>query len=53
MRDVLPAEALGGRGILVLTGAGESEAAEADAQRFLQAADLAAAVQVILRERPE
>jgi D-glycero-D-manno-heptose 1,7-bisphosphate phosphatase len=49
VRDVLPAGALGGRGILVLTGAGGSEAADAAARGFIPAADLGAAVQVILQ----
>jgi D-glycero-D-manno-heptose 1,7-bisphosphate phosphatase len=48
IRDLLPAEAAGGRGILVLTGAGESEAAKAQDHGFVQAADLAAAVRSIL-----
>jgi D-glycero-D-manno-heptose 1,7-bisphosphate phosphatase len=47
VRDVLPAEALGGRGILVLTGAGQDEAANAAAHGFAQAADLTAAVGII------
>ena len=40
MRDVLPAESFGARGILVLTGAGESEKVEDQASRFMQARDL-------------
>jgi D-glycero-D-manno-heptose 1,7-bisphosphate phosphatase len=48
VRDVVPAEAFGGKGILVLTGAGEVEAAGADGKRFIRAADLASAVEVIL-----
>jgi histidinol-phosphate phosphatase family protein len=51
LRDVLPAPALGGRGILVLTGAGGSEAAAADA-RFIVSADLAAAARVIANYLP-
>jgi len=47
-RDLVPANSLGGKGILVLTGAGESEAADAAALGFIQAADLGAAVQLIL-----
>jgi D-glycero-D-manno-heptose 1,7-bisphosphate phosphatase len=47
VRDVLPARALGGKGILVLTGAGESEAASAAARGFTQAQDLTAAVDLI------
>ncbi len=50
MRDVLPAEALGGRGILVLTGAGPAEAGDEKATRFPQTDDLAAAVDLILKE---
>jgi len=48
LRDVLPAKALGGKGILVLTGAGRQEADTASAQGFVTAGDLAAAVQLIL-----
>jgi D-glycero-D-manno-heptose 1,7-bisphosphate phosphatase len=48
MRDVLPADTLGGRGILVLTGAGQAEAADEKAGKFPQARDLAAAVELIL-----
>jgi D-glycero-D-manno-heptose 1,7-bisphosphate phosphatase len=48
MRDVLPADTLGGRGILVLTGAGQAEAADEKAGRFPQARDLAGAVELIL-----
>ncbi len=48
LRDVLPAETLHGRGILVLTGAGEIEARDANASRFAQSPDLAAAVDLIL-----
>ena len=47
VRDLLPAKALGGKGILVLTGAGESEAADAAARGFIQEADLGAAVDLI------
>ena len=50
MRDVLPAGALGGRGILVLTGAGPAEAGDEKASRFPQAYDLAAAVDLILKD---
>lgn len=49
VRDLLPAKAFGGRGILVLTGAGVSQAAEAGEHGFAQAADLAAAVEQIVR----
>jgi D-glycero-D-manno-heptose 1,7-bisphosphate phosphatase len=47
VRDLLPARALGGRGILVLTGAGNSEAVNAAGLGFLQAADLNSAAEVI------
>lgn len=48
VRDVLPAEALGGRGILVLSGAGRDETKSDTARGFIQVADLSAAVQIIL-----
>lgn len=48
MRDVLPADALGGRGILVLSGAGGSEATDEKAGRFMRAQGLAEAVGLIL-----
>jgi D-glycero-D-manno-heptose 1,7-bisphosphate phosphatase len=48
VRDVLPAEALGGRGILVLSGAGRDEMKSDAARGFIQVADLGAAVQIIL-----
>lgn len=50
MRDVLPAEALGGRGILVLTGEGEVAASDDDARRFAQTRDLSEAADLILKE---
>lgn len=50
IRDLLPAKAFGARGILVLTGAGKSEAAEAAGREFMQVADLAEAVELILKE---
>jgi D-glycero-D-manno-heptose 1,7-bisphosphate phosphatase len=50
MRDVLPATTLGGRGILVLSSAGQSEARDDKASRFPQASDLAGAVELILKE---
>ena len=50
MRDVLPASTLGGRGILVLSGAGQAEAEEEKAGRFLHAKDLADAVDIILHD---
>jgi D-glycero-D-manno-heptose 1,7-bisphosphate phosphatase len=48
IRDLVPAETFGGRGILVLTGAGESEAATASQHGFKQVADLDEAVDLIL-----
>ncbi|MEO8089937.1 MAG: HAD family hydrolase [Gemmatimonadales bacterium] len=48
MRDVLPAATLGGRGILVLTGAEPEEAGREQASRFAQVRDLADAVDLIL-----
>ena len=50
MRDVLPAESLGGRGTLVLSGAGQIEAREETASRFPQARDLTEAVELILAD---
>jgi D-glycero-D-manno-heptose 1,7-bisphosphate phosphatase len=50
MRDVLPADTLGGRGILVLTDAGQGEIAEEKASRFPHVKDLAGAVELILRD---
>jgi D-glycero-D-manno-heptose 1,7-bisphosphate phosphatase len=44
LRDVLPAETLGGRGILV----GERESRSPDAARFARAADLGGAVELIV-----
>lgn len=51
IRDLLPAEAFGGHGVLVLTGRGESEARDEQANRFAKAGDLAEAVDVILNDR--
>ncbi len=48
LRDVRAAESFGGRGILVLTGEGPSEARRPDAGRFTIAPDLAAAVDAIV-----
>jgi D-glycero-D-manno-heptose 1,7-bisphosphate phosphatase len=48
MRDVIPADSLGGRSILVLSGVGAAEAATSDASRFAHATDLAEAVALIL-----
>jgi D-glycero-D-manno-heptose 1,7-bisphosphate phosphatase len=50
VRDVLPAKALGGTGILVLTGAGKDEANAASPQGFITTSDLATAVRMILLE---
>ena len=50
IRDVLPAESFGARGILVRTGAGDAESMGDDARRFLQVRDLAAAVDFITRD---
>jgi D-glycero-D-manno-heptose 1,7-bisphosphate phosphatase len=47
VRDLLPAKALGGKGVLVLTGAGKDEAVRASAQGFGTAEDLAAAVDLL------
>jgi D-glycero-D-manno-heptose 1,7-bisphosphate phosphatase len=52
VRDVLPAETFGGRGVLVLTGAKEALTQEADAQRFKQVPDLLTAVKLIVEELP-
>ena len=51
VRDLLPAETFGARGILVLTGEGASEMPDATAHGFLRVPDLASAVEVILGER--
>jgi phosphoglycolate phosphatase-like HAD superfamily hydrolase len=48
LRDVLPAEKLGGRGILVSTGAKEALIPSDARQRFAQVSDLPAAVTLIL-----
>lgn len=50
LRDVIPAEAFGARGILVQTGTGETEVSGSRAPRFSRAVDLLEAVDVILRE---
>lgn len=47
--DVTPARALGGRGVLVLTGEGATHRAEAAALDVSVVTDLAAAVELILR----
>jgi D-glycero-D-manno-heptose 1,7-bisphosphate phosphatase len=51
IRDVLPAESFGARGILVGTGAGDAESTGEDARRYGRAADLGAAVSMILSDR--
>jgi D-glycero-D-manno-heptose 1,7-bisphosphate phosphatase len=48
VRDVLPAGALGGRGILLLGGSGQAEALEETVGKFPQARDLAGAVDLIV-----
>lgn len=52
MGDVLPAESLGGRGILVPNGTGRAEAGDVKAHRFPQASDLSGAVEMILKADP-
>lgn len=52
LRDVLPAEAFGGRGILVHGAVGETEAQDDGSRRFAQAKDLGQAVEMILKELP-
>jgi len=52
MRDVLPADALGGRGILVLSRADHAETGDGMANRFPQATDLAGAVEMLLKADP-
>ena len=50
MRDLLPANTLGGRGILVLSDAGQAEAGDEKTNRFPHVRDLAEAVERILKE---
>jgi D-glycero-D-manno-heptose 1,7-bisphosphate phosphatase len=50
LRDVEPAEALGGQGILVLTVAGKDEARSPAARRFKIAPDISAAIDMVLRD---
>ncbi len=52
MRDVLPAQSLGGRGILVPNGTGRAEAGDVKAHRFPEASDLSGAVEMILKADP-
>ena len=52
MRDVLPAKTLGGRGILLVTGAGQAEVEDEKASRFPQVSDLSGAVEIILSSQP-
>jgi D-glycero-D-manno-heptose 1,7-bisphosphate phosphatase len=48
LRDMEPAKRFGGRGILVLTGAGRQEATVAEAAGWAVAADLAEAVRLVM-----
>jgi D-glycero-D-manno-heptose 1,7-bisphosphate phosphatase len=48
MRDVLPANTLGGRGILVLSGAGQAETKDEEPSRFPRVRDLGEAVALIV-----
>jgi D-glycero-D-manno-heptose 1,7-bisphosphate phosphatase len=48
IRDIAPSETFGGAGILVRTGAGESEAMTARERGFMQVADLGEAADLIL-----
>lgn len=52
MRDVLPAQSLGGRGILVPNGTGRAEAGDVKAHRFPEVSDLSGAVEMILKADP-
>lgn len=52
LRDLEPADRLGGRGILVLTGAGGAEAKLPAARRYPVVADLRAAVDLVLAPLP-
>jgi len=52
IRDILPAEAFGGMGVLVRTGMGAAEAEAAAAAGFAVESDLAAAVDRILARLP-
>jgi D-glycero-D-manno-heptose 1,7-bisphosphate phosphatase len=47
LRDVIPAKAFGGAGILVLTGGGKDEASTASAQGFMVTSDLSTAAPLI------
>jgi D-glycero-D-manno-heptose 1,7-bisphosphate phosphatase len=53
VRDVFPAKTLGGKGILVLTGAGQGEAKAASAEGFMTASDLDAAVEIVKASSPQ
>jgi D-glycero-D-manno-heptose 1,7-bisphosphate phosphatase len=53
VRDILPAKILGGKGILVLTGAGQGEAKAASAEGFMTASDLDAAVEIVKASSPQ
>jgi D-glycero-D-manno-heptose 1,7-bisphosphate phosphatase len=48
LRDVEPAALFGGRGVLVLSGAGREEVGRPGAERWLTAPDLADAVRIVL-----
>lgn len=48
VRDIAPAEVFGAPGLLVRSGAGAAEAKKPEAARYLQATDLAEAVELIL-----
>lgn len=52
LHDLLPATALGGRGILVLTGRGTAEAEAALQAGFATVPDLSAAAALVLRDLP-
>jgi D-glycero-D-manno-heptose 1,7-bisphosphate phosphatase len=47
LRDIIPAQAFGGAGVLVLTGAGKDEASAASAQGFIVTTDLGTAAHSI------
>lgn len=53
LRDIEAAAGFGGRGFLVLTGAGADESTRPGAGRFGIVPDLAAAVEIILKAAPE
>ncbi|HEX2638447.1 MAG TPA: HAD family hydrolase [Gemmatimonadales bacterium] len=51
VRDIAAAGALGGRGLLLLTGAGANESRRPEARLWPTARDLTAAIRVVLAER--